>query len=115
MNITLFNIRFMKISNFNKGVITTSLGSFWWGILGVFYFKYFSFVGNIELVIHRSIWTAVVLVLTTFILKKWKLFFKAFTNLKEILILLITGILIFTNWAVWLHRQPGTLHYAYVF
>ena len=93
----------MKISNFNKGVITTSLGSFWWGILGVFYFKYFSFVGNIELVIHRSIWTAVVLVLTTFILKKWKLFFKVFTNLKEIFTLFITGILIFTNWAVWLY------------
>ena len=93
----------MKISNFNKGVITTSLGSFWWGILGVFYFKYFSFVGNIELVIHRSIWTAVVLILTTFFLKKWKLFFKAFTNLKEIFTFFITGILIFTNWAVWLY------------
>jgi len=93
----------MKISNFNKGVITTSLGSLWWGILGVFYFKYFSFIGNIELVIHRSIWTAVVLLLTTFFLKKWKLFFNVFTNLKQIFTLFITGILIFTNWSVWLY------------
>ena len=93
----------MKITNFNKGIITTSLGSLWWGILGVFYFKYFSFIGNIELVIHRSIWTAVVLLLTTFFLKKWKLFFNVFTNLKQIFTLLITGILIFTNWSVWLY------------
>ena len=93
----------MKITNFNKGIITTSLGSLWWGVLGVFYFKYFSFIGNIELVIHRSIWTAVVLLLTTFFLKKWKLFFNVFTNLKQIFTLLITGILIFTNWSVWLY------------
>ena len=93
----------MNISNFNKGVITTSLGSLWWGILGVFYFKYFSFVGNIELVIHRSIWTAVVLILTTFFLKKWRLFFVAIVNVKKLFILFITGILIFTNWAVWLY------------
>ena len=63
----------MKISNFTKGSISTTLGSLWWGILGVFYFKYFSFVGNIELVIHRSIWTAVFLILTTFLFKKWRL------------------------------------------
>ena len=93
----------MKISNFNKGIITTSLGSLWWGILGVFYFKYFSFIGNIELVIHRSIWTAVVLLLTTFFFKKWKLFFNVFLSLKKIFILFITGILIFINWAVWLY------------
>jgi len=93
----------MRISNFTKGIISTSLGSLWWGILGVFYFKYFSFVGNIELVIHRSIWTAAVLIVTTFLLKKWKLFFNVFSNFKKIFILFLTGILIFTNWAVWLY------------
>ena len=55
------------------------------------------------------------------ILKKWKLFFKVFTNLKEIFTLFITGILIFTNWAVWLygfiptnrtHLAPSTIKMA---
>ena len=41
-----------------KGIIFSSAGSFWWGIIGVFYFKHVSFAGPVELVIHRTIWTA---------------------------------------------------------
>ena len=26
--------------DFNKGIILTSLGSFWWGFIGVLYFQY---------------------------------------------------------------------------
>ena len=59
---------FMKISKFNKGIISTSLGSFWWGIIGVLYFQYFSFVGHFELVIHRCLWTTLMLLFTTFYL-----------------------------------------------
>ena len=66
----------MKISNFNKGIIATGLGSFWWGVIGVIYFQYFSFVGHIELVIHRCLWTALMLILTTTFLSKWKFLFK---------------------------------------
>ena len=49
-----------------KGLILTSLGSFWWGFIGVIYFKYISFIGSLELVVHRCLWTAFTLVLTTF-------------------------------------------------
>ena len=94
---------FMKISKFNKGIISTTLGSLWWGILGVFYFQYFSFVGHFELVIHRCLWTTLMLVLTTFYFSKWKFFFKTIANSKKLIILFITGILIFTNWSVWLY------------
>ena len=45
--------------NFNKGLLLTSLGSFWWGFIGVIYFEYVSFIGHIELVVHRCLWTAV--------------------------------------------------------
>ena len=93
----------MKISNFRKGLISACLGSFWWGILGVFYFKYFSFVGHLELVIHRCLWTSLVLILTTIYFSKWNLFLKTINNLKNIFILFITGILIFANWAIWLY------------
>ena len=93
----------MKISKFNQGIISTSLGSFWWGIIGVLYFQYFSFVGHFELVIHRCLWTTLMLLFTTFYFSKWKLFFKIIFDLKKLIILFITGILIFINWSVWLY------------
>ena len=93
----------MKITNFKKGLLSAGLGSFWWGILGVFYFKYFSFVGHLELVIHRCLWTALVLILTTIYFSKWDLFLKTIKNSKNIFILFFTGILIFANWAIWLY------------
>ena len=93
----------MKITNFKKGLLSAGLGSFWWGILGVFYFKYFSFIGHLELVIHRCLWTSLVLILTTIYFSKWDLFLKTINNLKNIFILFFTGILIFANWAIWLY------------
>ena len=83
----------MKITNFKKGLLSASLGSFWWGVLGVFYFKYFSFVGHLELVIHRCLWTSLVLILTTIYFSKWDLFLKTVKNSKNIFILFFTGIL----------------------
>ena len=38
--------------HFNKGLILTSLGSFWWGFIGVIYFEYVAFIGHVELVVH---------------------------------------------------------------
>ena len=93
----------MKISNFNKGIISTCLGSFWWGVIGVIYFQYFSFVGHIELVVHRCLWTALTLILTTTFLSKWKILFKIFKDSRKIFVLFITGLLIFANWAVWIY------------
>jgi len=93
----------MNSKNFNKGIFLTSLGSFWWGAIGVIYFKYFSFVGHIELVIHRSLWTAFILLLTTLLFSNKKLFYDVIKNKKKILALFITSILIFGNWAVWIY------------
>ena len=89
--------------HFNKGLILTSLGSFWWGFIGVIYFEYVAFIGHVELVVHRCLWTAVMLVLTTLFLKKWKLFLKSISNKKNLFYLLISGSLIFINWAIWIY------------
>ena len=93
----------MNYSNFQKGIILTSLGSLWWGIIGVFYFESISFVGHIEVVIHRCIWTAVALILTSLYLKKQKNFLKILKNKKLLFYLFISGFLIFLNWAVWIY------------
>ena len=89
--------------HFNKGLILTSLGSFWWGFIGVIYFEYVAFIGHVELVVHRCLWTAVMLVLTTLFLKKWKLFLKSISNKRNLFYLFISGSLIFINWAIWIY------------
>tara|TARA_Y100001970_G_scaffold247683_1_gene316604 strand:- start:1764 stop:2645 length:882 start_codon:yes stop_codon:yes gene_type:complete len=93
----------MNKKNFNKGILSSSLGSFWWGFFGVIYFKYISFIGHIEVVIHRSFWTTITLLLSTIFLSKWKIFFSLIKDKRKLLILFLTGILIFLNWAVWIY------------
>ena len=93
----------MKNKDFNKGITLTALGSFWWGVIGVIYFEYISFVGHIEVVLHRCIWTAFILIITTFYFSKWKIFFQIIKNFKTLFTLLISGLLIFINWAVWIY------------
>jgi chloramphenicol-sensitive protein RarD len=89
--------------DFNKGVTLTALGSFWWGVLGVIYFKYISFAGHIEVVVHRCLWTTAVLIISTTYFCKWHIFFRIITNFKKLIILFFSGLLIFINWAVWIY------------
>ena len=44
-------------NEFNKGLFLAGFGSFWWGFFGVLYFKYITFIGHVELVVHRCLWT----------------------------------------------------------
>ena len=88
---------------FNKGLLLTSLGSFWWGFIGVLYFQYVSFIGHIELVVHRCLWTSLMLILTTTFLSKWDTFLIIISNKKNLLFLFFSGLLIFINWAVWIY------------
>ena len=90
-------------SNFKKGLTLTSLGSFWWGFIGVIYFELVSFIGHVELVVHRCLWTAVMLIVTTSFLSKWKIFFKELNNKKKLIGLFISGSLIFINWSIWIY------------
>ena len=93
----------MKNQNFNKGLTLTALGSFWWGVIGVVYFKYISFAGPIEVVIHRCVWTSLMLIITTFYFSKWNIFFLIISNKKKLLLLFFSGLLIFINWATWIY------------
>ena len=93
----------MKISNFTKGLISVSMGSFFWGFLGTVYFQYISFIGYFEVVVHRSIWTLVMLIITTTVFKKWKIFKKIFFDIKKLTFLFMSGILILGNWTLWIY------------
>ncbi|MDA9880908.1 EamA family transporter RarD [Candidatus Pelagibacter sp.] len=88
---------------FNKGLLLAGFGSFWWGFLGVLYFKYITFIGHIELVVHRCLWTTFTLIITTFLFSKWHIFFGIIKNKKYLIYLFFSGLLIFINWAVWIY------------
>ena len=86
-----------------EGSLLTVGASLWWGVIGVIYFKFVSFANPIELTIHRTLWTALLLILTTFYLSKWNVFFKLLKNIKTVIILFISGFLIMINWFTWLY------------
>jgi chloramphenicol-sensitive protein RarD len=88
---------------FNKGLLLAGFGSFWWGFLGVLYFKYITFIGHMELVVHRCLWTTFTLIITTFLFSKWHVFFIIIQNKKYLIYLFFSGLLIFINWAVWIY------------
>ena len=88
---------------FNKGLLLAGFGSFWWGFFGVLYFKYITFIGYIELVIHRCLWTTLTLILTTFFFSKWDIFFKIIKSKQNLIYLFVSGFLIFINWGVWIY------------
>ncbi len=86
-----------------QGLLVTSLGSFWWGFIGVIYFKYLEFIGYVEVVIHRCVCTTATLIISTFLFSKWKIFFSTISNKKYLVGLFISGFLIFINWGVWIY------------
>ena len=90
-------------NEFNKGLALAGFGSFWWGFFGVIYFKYITFIGHIELVVHRCLWTTLTLIITTFLFSKWHVFFKIIKIKKNLAYLFFSGLLIFTNWAAWIY------------
>ena len=88
---------------FNKGLLLAGFGSFWWGFFGVIYFKYITFIGHVELVVHRCLWTTFTLIITTFLFSKWHIFFTIIKNKKYLIYLFFSGFLIFINWGVWIY------------
>ena len=88
---------------FNKGLLLAGSGSFWWGFIGVIYFKSITYIGHIELVVHRCLWSTVTLILTTFLFSKWHIFFEILKSKKNLIYLFFSGSLIFINWAAWIY------------
>jgi chloramphenicol-sensitive protein RarD len=92
----------LKKKNLHGFTFTIS-ASLWWGLIGVIYFKFVSFANPVELVVHRTIWTAFLLIIATFLFSKWKIFFKVFKNSKNIILLFVSGFLVMVNWLTWLY------------
>ena len=92
----------MKKKTLN-GILYSAFGSLWWGVIGVLYFKSVSFVTPLELTIHRTIWTAFLLFFSVLIYGKWNETFNIIKNIKITFLLILTSILIVTNWYTWIY------------
>ena len=86
-----------------SGIFYAAFASLWWGVVGTIFFKFVSFASFIELTVHRTIWTAVLLILTTSFYKKWPEFIKIFKKKKNQLLLFVSGLLVSINWGTWLY------------
>jgi len=89
--------------NLFKGSLFTIGASLWWGVLGVLYFKFVSFASALELTIHRTLWTALLLIITTTYFNKWPEVKKISKSLNNLFLLLLTGLLVSINWFTWLY------------
>jgi len=85
------------------GILLSGAGSLWWGVIGVLYFKSVSFVDPIELIVHRTVWTAFLLFLTISIYSRLHDVFIILKDIKKTLILFFCSILIVTNWFTWIY------------
>ena len=86
-----------------SGIFYAAFASLWWGVVGTIFFKFVSFASFIELTVHRTIWTAVLLFLTTSIYKKWPEFLKIIKKRKINFFFFISGLLVSINWGTWLY------------
>jgi len=86
-----------------NGILYSGFGSLWWGVIGVIYFKSVSFVSPLELTIHRTVWTAFLLFFSILIYGKWNETFNIIKNIKITFFLILSSVLIVTNWFTWIY------------
>tara|TARA_B110000438_G_scaffold301808_1_gene357686 strand:- start:8 stop:883 length:876 start_codon:yes stop_codon:yes gene_type:complete len=86
-----------------NGILSSAFGSLWWGVIGVLYFKSVSYVSPLELTIHRTVWTAFLLIFIISLYRKWDETFKIIKNSKIFFLLILSSLLIVTNWYTWIY------------
>ena len=84
---------------FLKGILYTCIASVFWGLPQPLYFNELNHVNTLEIVLHRGLWSFVLLFLILVSITNIKEFFDLFKSFKNIFILTITAGLITSNWA----------------
>ena len=87
----------MIIPDHNKGLAAGLFCFIFWGVAPV-YFKLIDSVPSIVIIAHRIIWASLFLVLFLMIREKKKFFQSLRVSPKQLMILLISGLLVTSNW-----------------
>lgn len=72
-----------------------------WGIAPI-YFKQLSAISAFEILSHRVIWSCVFIILLLFITKGWTQVHRVLQNPRQVLVLLVTSLLIGSNWLIYI-------------
>lgn len=88
----------------------------WWGVMPI-YFRQIASVASIDIVAHRIIWSLLVLAVLLTVARAWDEVAAALRNRRVLLTLLVTAVLIGTNWLLYVyainngHILAGSLGY----
>lgn len=93
----------MKIGNeTTKGVIYGLATFIMWGVFPI-YFKFLQNVGSVEILAHRIIWSFIILIILLRIKQKLSNLKILFNDKKLIFMLFLCGLLIATNWGIFIY------------
>ena len=87
----------------NRGILYAFTAYFLWGIFPI-YWKQIHFIPAIEIIAHRIVWAFVFVLFLVWMKKDWRKFFTAINDRKVLLTFLLTAILLFVNWLVYIRR-----------
>lgn len=94
----------------HKGVLFAIIAHLFWGGMAV-YFGLLRHVMPLEIAINRGLWSIPVAALVLSYLGQWQDVLAAFKNLRTVVMLLITGLIVLFNWTfyIWCIQQGRTL------
>ncbi len=90
-------------NTFFKGILYTCIASIFWGLPQPLFFNELNHVNTLEVVLHRGLWSFVLLFLILLSFTNLDEFFNLFRSFKKISILTITACLITSNWACFIY------------
>ncbi|WP_448554152.1 EamA family transporter RarD [Thalassotalea montiporae] len=85
----------------NSGIINALAAYFMWG-LAPMYFKALTAVGATEILIHRVVWSTLLLLVIVVVIRKWQPFINTITNKKVVASLAVTATLLGSNWYIFI-------------
>ncbi len=88
---------------FYKGIFYTCIASIFWGLPQPLFFNELNHVNTLEIVLHRGLWSFVLLFLVLLAVTNLDEFYSLFKSYEKIFILTITACLIASNWACFIY------------
>ncbi|MBL4673558.1 MAG: EamA family transporter RarD [Arenicella sp.] len=85
----------------NLGIIYAVAACTWWGFIPIFW-KQLSHVDSVEIVMHRMVWSFVLVTLLIIVSRQWREFKVVFSQPKLLFKLFIASALVSVNWAVFI-------------
>lgn len=84
-----------------SGVIQVTTAYVLWGLFPLYWY-FLAHLGAIEIMSNRIVWSFLLLITATTVLRHWRSVFAALSNFQALRILLITAALICVNWGLYI-------------